>query len=53
MDKIILGLSQRDYERVSKDSLDSFGLSQSSVSRMFIESTAKALPEGRRGVLVI
>ena len=41
--KILLGLSQRDYERVSKDFIDSFGLSQSSVSRMFIESSSKAL----------
>jgi len=45
MNKIILGLSERDYERVSRDSLESFGLSQSSVSRMFIESTSKALEE--------
>jgi transposase-like protein len=45
IDKIILGLSQRDYERVSKESMDSFGLSQSSVSRMYIEATAKALEE--------
>jgi putative transposase len=45
MNKIILGLSQRDYERVSKDFADSFGLSQSSVSRMFIESSSKALEE--------
>ena len=41
LDKIILGLSQRDYQRVSKECVESFGLSQSSVSRMFIESTAK------------
>jgi len=45
LNKIILGLSQRDYERVSKDFIDSFGLSQSSVSRMFIESSSKALSE--------
>jgi len=43
MKKIILGISQRDYEQVSKEYVDSFGLSQSSVSRMFIESTSKAL----------
>lgn len=45
LDKIILGLSQRDYQRVSKECVESFGLSQSSVSRMFIESTAKTLKE--------
>lgn len=45
LDKVILGLSQRDYERVSKDCLESFGLSQSSVSRMFIESSSKVLKE--------
>ena len=39
MNKILLGISQRDYERVSKDFIESFGLSQSSVSRMFIESS--------------
>lgn len=43
LNKILLGLSQRDYERVIKDIIDSFGLSQSSVSRMFIESSSKAL----------
>lgn len=43
--KILLGLSQRDYERVSKEFIDSFGLSQSSVSRMFIEASIKALKE--------
>jgi transposase-like protein len=45
LDKIILGLSQRDYERVSKDFVESFGLRQGSVSRMFIESSSKALEE--------
>lgn len=45
LNKIILGLSQRDYERVSKDFIDSFGLSQGSVSRMFIESSSKTLKE--------
>jgi len=45
INKIMLGLSQRDYERVSKDSMESFGLSQPSVSRMFIEATAKTLKE--------
>ena len=45
INKIILGLSQRDYERVSKDGIESFGLSQPSVSRMFIEASSKALEE--------
>lgn len=51
MDKIILGISQRDYQRVSRDCIDSFGLSQSSVSRMFMESTAKTLKDfGNRNI---
>jgi putative transposase len=45
MKKILLGISQKDYEEVVKQSADSFGLSQSSVSRAFIEETAKALEE--------
>lgn len=45
MEKVILGISQRDYERVSKDCMDSFGLSQSNVSRKFIEASAQALKE--------
>jgi putative transposase len=43
MKRVILGISQHDYEQASKEYIDSFGLSQSSVSRMFIESTSKAL----------
>lgn len=45
MEKVILGISQRDYERVSKECLESFGLSQSNVSRKFIEASAEALKE--------
>lgn len=45
MEKVILGISQRDYERVSKACIESFGLSQSSVSRKFIEASAEALRE--------
>lgn len=45
MEKVILGISQHDYERVSKDCIDSFGLSQSNVSRKFIEASAQALKE--------
>jgi putative transposase len=45
MEKVILGISQRDYERVSKDCMDSFGLSQSNVSKKFIEASGQALKE--------
>jgi transposase-like protein len=45
MHKVVLGISQRDYERVSKDCMESFGLSQSNVSRKFIEASSKALKE--------
>lgn len=45
MEKIILGISQGDYERVSKDCMESFGLSQSSVSKKFIEASGQALKE--------
>lgn len=43
--KVILGLSQRDYEKVTRSVTDSFGLSQSSISRRFIEESSKALDE--------
>lgn len=43
--KIILGLSQCDYEKVTRSLTDSFGLSQSSISRRFIEESSKALEE--------
>ncbi len=42
---ILLGLSTADYGRVVGAFTDSFGLSQSSVSRSFIERRAKALEE--------
>ena len=45
MEKVILGISQRDYERVTKDSIESFGLSQKNVSRKFIEASSQALKE--------
>jgi len=45
IEKVILGISQRDYERVSKECAESFGLSQSNVSRKFIEASAEALKE--------
>ena len=40
---ILLGLSTADYGRVVQAFTDGFGLSQSSVSRSFIERSAKAL----------
>lgn len=41
--KIIIGLSEHRYEEVVKMATESFGLSQSSVSRAFIEESKKAL----------
>ncbi|MGK9370195.1 transposase, partial [Melioribacter sp. Ez-97] len=43
--KIIKGLSQRDYEEVTRSVLESFGISQSSISRAFIEESKKLLEE--------
>ncbi|MBS3945922.1 MAG: transposase, partial [Melioribacter sp.] len=43
--KVIKGLSQRDYEEVTKSVIESFGLSQSSISRTFIEESGKRLEE--------
>ena len=40
---ILLGLSTADYGRVVQAFTDGFGLSQSSVSRAFVERSAKAL----------
>ena len=40
---LLLGLSQRDYGRVTGVFLDGFGLSQSSVSRVFQERSRRAL----------
>lgn len=45
MKKIILGLSQHDYQEVVKMGIESFGLSQSTVSKAFIEESTKALKE--------
>jgi len=45
MRKITLGLSQKDYERVTRTVLESFGMSQSAVSRSFIEESSKRLKE--------
>ena len=43
--KVIKGLSQRDYESVTKSVTESFGLSQSSISRTFVEESKKRLEE--------
>ena len=42
-DSVLLGLSQRDYGRVASQFVDGFGLSQSSVSRAFVERSRAAL----------
>ena len=44
-DAVLLGLSQRDYGRVASRFADSFGLSQSSVSRQFVEASRRALEQ--------
>lgn len=43
--KVIKGLSQHDYEEVTKSVIESFGLSQSTISRTFIEESSKQLEE--------
>ena len=43
--KIINRLNQHDYEEVTKSVIESFGLSQSSISRTFIEESGKQLEE--------
>lgn len=43
MSRLILGISQNDYERASRQCAESFGLSQSSVSRRFVEISSEAL----------
>lgn len=43
--KVIKGLSQKDYEEVSRSVMESFGLSQSTISRTFIEESKKRLEE--------
>jgi transposase-like protein len=42
-DALLLGLSSRDYRRVASQFADGFGLSQSVVSRQFVEESAAAL----------
>jgi transposase-like protein len=43
--KVIKGLSQKDYEEVTKSVIESFGLSQSTISRSFIEESSRLLEE--------
>lgn len=43
--KVIKGLSQKDYEEVTKSVVESFGLSQSTISRRFIEESSRQLEE--------
>jgi len=43
--KVIKGLSQKDYEEVTRSVMESFGLSQSTISRTFIEESKKRLEE--------
>jgi len=45
INKVIKGLSQKDYEEVTRSVMDSFGLSQSTISRRFIEESKKRLEE--------
>jgi putative transposase len=43
--KVIKGLSQRDYQEVTKSVIESFGLSQSTISRRFIEQSSRLMEE--------
>jgi putative transposase len=43
--KVIKGLSQKDYEEVTRSVVESFGLSQSTISRQFMEESRKRLIE--------
>jgi transposase-like protein len=43
--KVIKGLSQKDYEEVTKSVIESFGLSQSTISRRFKEESRRLLEE--------
>jgi len=45
LNKILFGLSENNYGEVTKLTAESFGLSQSSVSRAFVEESKKALKE--------
>jgi transposase-like protein len=43
MSKILFGLSQKNYSEVARTTAESFGFSQSTISREFIEASTKAL----------
>jgi transposase-like protein len=45
IDEILFGLSQKNYAEIAKTTAESFGFSQSSISREFIETTSKVLKE--------
>ncbi|HED36925.1 MAG TPA: hypothetical protein ENI76_01560 [Ignavibacteria bacterium] len=45
MNEILFGLSQKNYSEIARTTAESFGFSQSSISREFIEASAKALEE--------
>lgn len=40
---VIKGISQKDYDEVTKSLIESYGLSQSTISRKFIEESQKEL----------
>ncbi len=42
---VLLGLSQKDYGELSRTMAESFGLSQSTISRKFIDNSTSALKE--------
>ena len=44
-ESVLLGISTRGYDRVTRTLLDSFGMSQSSISRQFVEASADVLQE--------
>jgi len=43
MSKVLFGLSQKNYSEVARTTAESFGFSQSTISREFIEASTKAL----------
>lgn len=42
---VIKEISQKDYDEVTKSLIESYGLSQSTISRKFIEESQKELKE--------
>jgi len=45
MSQILFGLSQKNYSEVARTTAESFGFSQSTISREFIDASTKALEE--------